>query len=154
MKSLSESLFDDNATKDITFGDLFRFESYDILKNIYARDEYRDLSKSFSSLRVKKASGVSGSDQNETIYKGLVKIIQDIKLDGDPEEMDKKWMEDRLRKTVNGLFQYSLTMKSLYVGFFHNDHLMLAKGYTLFDHEFNEVHIGLGPDLGLVFRRK
>ena len=154
MKSLSESLFDDNVSKDITFGDLFRFESHNIVKNIHARGEYQDLSKSFSSLRVKKASGVSGSDKNETIYKGLVKIIQDIKLTGDPEEIDKKWMEDKLRKTVNNLFQYSLTMKSLYVGFFNNGSICLSRDYTLFDHGFNQVHIGLGPDLDLVFRRK
>ena len=154
MKSLRESLFDDNVTKDMTFGDLFKLESYNIVKNITARGEYQDLSKSFSAGRIKKITKFSGTDKNETIYRGLVKIIQDIKLTGDPEDIDKKWMEDKLRELVDDLFQRNIIMKSLYVGFFNNDHICLGKDYTLFDHGFNQVHIGLGPDLGLVFRRK
>lgn len=161
MKSLKESLFDDNITKDMTFGDLFEFESYNIQKvfntigrNVYDDGHERDLSKTFSLPRIKKAAKVSGSDNNEIIYKGLVKIIQDIKLKGDPEDLDKKWMEDTLRKEINGLFQYSLTMKSLYVGFFNYGHLCLGKEYTLFDRGFDEVQIGLGPDLLVRFKRK
>ena len=161
MKSLKESLFDDNITKDITFGDLFELESYNIQKvfntigrNVYDDGHERDLSKTFSLPRIKKATKVSGSDNNEIIYKGLVKIIQDIKLTGDPEDLDKKWMEDTLRKEINGLFQYSLTMKSLYVGFFNHGHLCLGKEYTLFDRGFDEVQIGLGPDLLVRFKRK
>ena len=154
MKSLVESLFDDNVTKDMTFGDLFKFESYNIVKNIHARGEYQDLSKSFSAGRIKKITKFSGADKNETIYRGLVKLIQDIKLTGNPEEMDKKWMEDKLRELVDDLFQRNLVMKALYVGFFNNERLCLSRNYTLFDHRFNQVQIGLGPDLGLVFVRK
>ena len=162
MKSLRESLFDsNNITKDITFGDLFEFESYNIQKafnaigrHVYDDGHERDLSKTFSLPRIKKATKVSGSDNNEIIYKGLVQIIQDIKLTGDPDDMDKKWMVDTLRKEINGFFQYSLAMKSLYVGFFNNGGLCLTKDYTLFNKGFDEVQIGLGPDLLVKFKRK
>ena len=155
MKSLKESLFDDNITKDITFGDLYEFKSYNIVKIVHARGEYQDLSKSFSVGRIKKITRVSGSDKNETIYKGLVKIIQDIKLiGGPPSEMNVDWLKNKIEELVYNLFQYNLDTKIVYIGFYNKSALCLNKDYTLFDKGFDKIGISLGPDLTLVFKRK
>lgn len=155
MKSLRESLFDDNVTKDITFGDLFRFESYNIVKNIHARGEYQDLSKSFSAGRIKKVTNIQGKDKNETIYKGLVHIIENIKFVGDPDDWGREEIQEELKKLTWNFFQYSLDnyKKSVYVGFYNHGVLCL-KDYSIFDHGVNEVNISLGSDLTLKFIRK
>jgi hypothetical protein len=154
MKSLAESIFDDN-TRDYTFGDLFELESYNIVKNVTARSTYQDLTKTFSVGRIKKVSHISGIDKNESIYRGLVKIISDIKLTGDPDD----WYREQLRATVEDkvseFFQHSSsTLMIVYVGFDTSNGALLLGTPSIFNPRVGKIHMSLGPDLSLVFRRK
>jgi len=168
MKSLRESLFDSknqmteslfdtekNITKDTTFGDLFKFESFNIVKNITDRSTYQDLSKSFSVGRIKKVTNIQGKDKNETIYKGLVHIIENIKFIGDPDDWGKEEIRAELKKLTWNFFQYSLGnyKKMVYVDFYNHGSFCLTN-YSIFDHKVNEVIISLGSDLTLKFIRK
>lgn len=148
MKSLRESLFGDNITKEYTFGDLFKLDESS------SRWKNSPLDKQFSSQRIKKATKVSGTDKCEIIYKGIVKTILDIKLDGDPEEMKKEWFFGRVERAVFDFFQWSMKVKRVYVGFLNRGALVLVRDKTLFDTDFDTVQIGLATDLNLVFTRK
>lgn len=78
MKSLSESLFDkDLVDKDIpTFGDYFEIDDK------YSLWEARPLWNQFSETRLKKDIQVKATPGNETIYKGITKIVEQIVLPG------------------------------------------------------------------------
>ena len=154
MKSLKESLFDSekNITKDMTFGDLFKFESFSMF---YMGGSYPDLSKTFSVGRIKKITKIQGKDNNETIYKGLVQIIQDISITGDPDDWGHAKLQAVIRDKVEGLFKQSISniYKNMYVGFYRNE-VMQIKYYSLFDPHITEIDITIGPDLNLKFIRK
>ena len=157
MKSLKESLFDTekNITKDITFGDLFKFESFDIVRNITSRSIYQDLSKSFSVRRIKKITNIQGKNNNETIYKGLVHIIENIEFIGDPNDWDRMGLKIEIEKMILDLFQHSLSdyQKTVGVEFYNNKSLYFGD-CSIFDRCFNKVIIWIGPDLTLNFIRK
>lgn len=151
MKSLRESLFDvdKNIAKDMTFGDLFKLdEDSTHWKNA-------PLDKQFSALRIKKAIKVTGIDKCEIIFKGLVKVIEDFKLEGNPDDWGREEIQDELKKLIWNFFQYSLDnyKKSVYVGFYNHGALCL-KDYSIFDHEVSEVNISLGHYLTLKFIRR
>ena len=156
MKTLAESLFDINKNKsNYTFGDLFVLDGYIISLSLQTyTNTYRDLSKTFNFSKVKRLKKATGSDKNEIIYKTLVQVIQDIELKGDPDDIDKEWLEEQIKNKINDLFISNSYDKHIYIGFINNNALVLTKGYSLFDNAFNTIEIGLGMDLRLFFKRR
>lgn len=76
MKSLVESLFDDNlVTKDIKFGDLFEFRYNTPFKT-------KTIIESFCVDTLKHDMKIKGSDKFEVIIKGLRKIIENMPVIG------------------------------------------------------------------------
>ena len=153
MKSLSESLFDNNITKGYTFGDLFKIDEQS------SRWKHYPLDKQFSVQRIKAAvkrinKNVDfGTDKNEIIFKGLCEIICDLDLNADS---DKMWLRNTLDLRLYCFFQYSKSIpKSITVHFINNGKYILDKGINISDNSFvNVIQINIGPDLALVFRRK
>lgn len=77
MKSLSESLFDDNITKDIKFGDLYKFVDWKVTSRRWP------ISKLYkSSLIMKDAKYKETWDLEDVIANGLARLVLDIKLTG------------------------------------------------------------------------
>lgn len=149
MKSLKESLFDDNITKDITFGDLFELDREASDKSLSS-----PISQEFSVQRLKRLIKVKGEDNDEIIYNGIVKLISDIELKGDPEDINKRWLRLQIQDFSWDLFK-KIYYKSLYIGFIKDGRLMIGQdGLSLFDRDFNAIQIRLGTNLNLVFRRK
>lgn len=77
MKSLSESLFDDNVTKDLTFGDLYKFVDWKVTTK---RWPIAELYK--SSLIMKEARYGEKWDLEDAIVNGLARLVLNIKLTG------------------------------------------------------------------------
>ena len=151
MKSLKESLFDTekNITKDITFGDLFELD-----EKYSSNWKYCPLDKQFSVQRIKSKIKVTGTDKREIIFKGMVKLIENIKLEGSPEDINKAWLFYQVEDAVWDFFQYSMEKKRVYIMLLNNGHLVLDKDISLFDGEFDVIQVVLGPELNLLFRRK
>lgn len=147
MKSLKESLFDDNVTKDITFGDLFEYDEE--FSNGY---RLLNLDKEFSYIRVRRLTKVSADDHNEIIYKGMTKIVQGLKIDVPLEEADKQWLHDKLEKVIWGLFQYSIPKKDISISLHRNHALVLIRDESIFN--VDTVQITIGLSLQLEFKRK
>lgn len=101
MKSLSESLFDvDLAKKDIPkFGDYFEIDDE------YSHWGARPLWNQFSEKRLKKDTRVKADPGNETIYKGVVKIIEQIIS---PDNLNISQFEKTVAEYINPyvLFAY------------------------------------------------
>lgn len=149
MKSLRESLFDSekNITKDITIGDLFEYDEE--FSNGY---RLLNLDKEFSYIRVRRLTKVSADDHNEIIYKGMAKIVQELKIDVPLEEADKQWLHDKLEKIIWDLFQYSTPKKDISISLHRNRALVLIRDESIFN--VDTVQIMIGRDLRLVFHRK
>ncbi len=77
MKSLSESLFDDNITKDLAFGDLYKFVDWRVTTK---RWPIAELYK--SSLIMKEARYGEKWDLEDAIVNGLARLVLNIKLTG------------------------------------------------------------------------
>ena len=77
MKSLSESLFDDNITKDLAFGDLYKFVDWRVTTK---RWPIAELYK--SSLIMKEARYGEKWDLEDVIANGLARLVLNIKLTG------------------------------------------------------------------------
>ena len=150
MKSLKESLFDveKNINKDMTFGDLFELD-----EKFSSNWKYCPLDKQFSAQRIKSKTKVTGTDKCEIIFKGMVKLIENIKLKGSLEDINKAWLFYQVEDVVWDFFQYSMVKKRVYITIFNGGHLVLDKDISLFN-GFDIIQVGLGPELNLVFRRK
>lgn len=109
MKSLQESLFDNNISKDITFGDLFKLDDVRMhLKKASsgwkssgrgwrqsgANDSYR-LEDLYDYKLIAKDSKVSGSNPEQIVYNGLIKLIEDIPIQSN---MTNKELNESLYK--------------------------------------------------------
>ena len=152
MKSLKESLFDSekNITKDMTFGDLFELDEPMSSKSLHS-----PLSQEFSVQRLKRLVKVKGEDNDEIIYNGIVKLISDIKLIGNPEDLNKQWLRDKIQDFSWDLFRRPFDKyKSLYTGFSKNGILSMYRDISLLDTSYDTLQIRLGTNLNLVFRRK
>jgi len=77
MKSLRESLFDNNITKDLTFGDLYKFVDWRVTTK---RWPIAELYK--SSLIMKEARYGEKWDLEDAIVNGLARLVLNIKLTG------------------------------------------------------------------------
>ena len=77
MKSLRESLFDDNITKDITCGDLYKIVEWKVTTKRWPISE---LDK--SSLIMKDAKYGEKWDLEDAIANGLARLVLNIKLTG------------------------------------------------------------------------
>ena len=149
MKSLRESLFDnDLVTKNLTFGDLFELDEPMSSKSLHS-----PLSQEFSVQRLKRLVKVKGEDNDEIIYNGIVKLISDIKLIGDPEDLNKQWLKERRQDLVWDLFRKSRYI-SFYMGFCKNGILILTRDINLFDESYDTIQIRIGTNLNLIFKRK
>lgn len=149
MKSLQESLFDDDLiSRDLTFGNLFELDEKS------CRWKNCPLDKQFSALRIKSKTKVTGADKCEIIFKGLVKVIENIKLEGNPADMDKGWLFCEVERAVWNFFQYSMAKKRVYVFLLNDGRLILDRDRSLFDDSFDTIQISLATGLDLVFRRK
>ena len=115
MKSLRESLFDDNITKDMTFGDFFELD-LDKCSDPY----YSIFDRQFSAQRIKKKTGVSGKDKNKIIFNGFIKIVQDIIMDENPDDLTKEWFFGKLERECWDMFQYSMKFKNIYTPIVRN----------------------------------
>ena len=146
MKSLVESLFDTekNITKTITFGDLFELKEY--------RPERWPSVDLFSAPRIKKATGVTGDDKNEIIYKGLLKVIQETPITIPLEEIDRGWLKSKINVKIRDFFQHSAKHKNIYVDFYKNGHLSLGSSLDEIVNVF--ICFGLGGALQYNFVRK
>lgn len=152
MKSLRESLFDveKNITKDMTFGDLFELD-----EKSSSNWKYCPLDKQFSVQRIKSKAKVTGTDKRGIIFKGMVKLIENIKLEGSLEDINKAWLFYQVENVVWDFFQFSMMKKSVFItiSIFNGGHLVLDKDISLFN-GCDIIQVGLGPELNLVFRRK
>ena len=150
MKSLQESLFDTdkNVKKDITFGDMF------ILNELPSLTNDHRLNLEFSVQRVKRASGISASYPGESIYKGLVKLIQNIKFDVPFEEADKDWLKNKISDLFinQNLLRTRGKDKNIYIALYRQDNLVLVHDESIFT--VDTVQIGGIPGLRLVFNKK
>lgn len=146
MKDLRESLLDvddiESKNTKVVFGDLFKLNTDE------SRGEYLD--KQFSAQRVKKLSKVSGTNKDEIIFNGFVKIIQDIVIDKKLAEIDKLWLKIKLQDVAWNLFQYSMIKKNIYVSLFRKGNLVLSDDHLL---NVDSIQISLGAGLDLWFDR-
>ena len=150
MKSLKESLFDDDlVTKDITFGSMFMFDGKeDGSATFMAWQKY------LNPARIKKDSKVTGHSPNEIIYKGLLKLIKDIKFDGD--NMTTDTFEDYLTKMIQPYYQNSLSdaYKHAVVQIYKNGRFLAGKEYYMLDRDFDEIQIFPCQTICFTFYRK
>lgn len=148
MKTLAESLFDidKNTTKDITIGDVFDFDNDKSLgmNNLI----YLEL----SAQRVKRASGVSGSSPNEIIYNGVLKLIQNIKIDVPPEEADRDWLEEKVSNLTKDLFRAQAKNKNTYIGLHRQNRLVLTHDESIFN--VDTIKIQASDGLRFIFNKK
>ena len=149
MKSLRESLFDSekNITKDMTFGDFFELDL-----DKCSDPDYSLFDRQFSTQRIKKKTGVSGKDKCEIIFNGFIKIVQDVIMDEDPDDLTKEWFFCKLERECWDMFQNSMKVKNIYISLTKNGHLILTKDESILNAD--TVQILIGPSLQLVFRRK
>ena len=148
MKSLKESLFDnDLTTKNITFGDLF-----DIDEQASKWEQY-NLKKYFSIRKIKQVTKVSGSGEDEIIFKGFVKLIKDIIFDN-IKEIDKIWFESKIRECIVPFYKSSFAYIPPEVFFINNGWRIFVNNENLFSNKLNTIQISIPYRLNIVFRRK
>ena len=80
MKSLVESLFDDNVSKELTFGNLYKLIDCKVWKPNRTSSIGRnwDASKLYNYKQIAFDSGVKLSDVDDSIGQGLAKLIMNI----------------------------------------------------------------------------
>jgi len=159
MKSLYESIFDigTNIHKDLTFGDVFTLDEHESVKSLHSF-----LGEEFSVQRLKrilKANNIKfkGEDNDEIIYNGVVELISNIKFDKVLEDIDKQWLMDKIAGFGWDLFRnqkHSSKTASMGVVVIGNGHLQLQRDISLFDDKVDTLHIYLGNNLKLIFKRK
>ena len=148
MKSLRESLFDnDLTTKNINFGDLF-----DIDEQASKWEQY-NLKKYFSVRKIKQVTKVSGSTEDEIIFKGFVKLIKDITFD-DIKEIDKIWFESKIRECIVPFYKSNFTYIPPEVFFINNGWRIFVNNENLFSNKLNTIQISIPYRLNMVFKRK
>ncbi len=109
MKSLRESLFDDNITKDITFGDLYSYAG-----DSESSEGWRTwpLDKMYSIRKVIKKSGVKDPDKNVSVHDGILQIILGLKLEKSPDDFSfLKHVQDALDSETFDLYLSSFPGK-------------------------------------------
>lgn len=84
MKSLVESLFDDNVNKKFTFGNIYKLVDVDVYHpNTSAKIGHGwTVDKLYNINMLSRDSGVKGSDVEDTIVKALEKLICNIPVTG------------------------------------------------------------------------
>ena len=155
MKSLRESLFDDDlVTRDITFGGLFEWQKDENISYFFKEGSGLQWSKYLSAVRIKKDSKVSGSTQNEIIYNGLLKLVEDIKFDEDNITTDL--FEDYLTKMMKPYYQYSLSdkHKRASVQIYKNGRFIIGQEQDMIHGDFDTIKVFLCQILCLTFERK
>ena len=155
MKSLQESLFDDDlVTKEITFGNFFKWQKDEFTQNYFKETFTVQWSKYLSSVRIKKDSKVSGSTSNEIIYEGLLKLIENIKFDEDNITTDL--FEDYLTKMMKPYYQYSLSdkYKRASVQIYKNGRFIIGQEQDMIHGDFDTIKVFPCQTLCLVFERK
>ena len=158
MKSLKESLFDrDLADKDITFGDVFKWESSSdgaFLKAMFSKEASLQWQKYMSVVRIKKDSKISCDNQNETIYKGLLKLVENIVFSAD--NMTTDLFEDYLTNMMKPYYQYSLSnnYKHSSVQIYRNGSFVIGQEQDMLNGNFDEIKVFPCPILCFTFKRK
>jgi hypothetical protein len=156
MKSLVESLFDTekNITKDLTFGDVFKLVESPILNTYFSDHNTIFFSKYMSAVRIRKESKIKCDTENETIYRGLLKIINEIKFTPDTETTDL--FKDYLNLILHPYYQASLSEKYKHVSvqIYKNGRYVVGQEQNMLDGDFDEIQIFPCQNLNLKFVRK
>lgn len=114
IKSLAESLFDDNIVNDLTFGDLFKLEDVDIRESI-ERPSHRGrlgvpgmiptkfkIGDMYKPTLLSKDTGTKVTKDSKSIADALNKIVCDIPLTDELLKMSLynfgRWLRDNTRK--------------------------------------------------------
>lgn len=158
MKTLKESLFDvdKKLDKNLTFGDFFMIDN-----EIDYGERSERLKKEWSYTRIKKDTHATGKTDGETIFNGIVKLIYDIKLTGNSDEFDKRWLVGEL--TYN-LHKYLLADKKkkywannglyIYIAPHSKNGLVVTRDVSIIDSNITEIIVVLGDYITLKFVRK
>ena len=161
MKTLQESLFDIYAkiNKTFTLGDIFKNTKYDL--EYYNTRPY-PIENEWSYTKIKKDSGISDGSHARTIIEGLLKIIKNIKLDGDPEKMDKNWLKGEivynvqkylLKSTLKRNIRYNFNGIYVYITFYTKKGLAVKNITSLIDDEVTKIVMCVGDNITFTFEK-
>jgi len=110
IKSLAESLFGDNVTNDLTFGDLFKLEDVDIREAIERPSHHGPgmiptkfkIGDMYKPTLLSKDTGTKVTKDSKSIADALNKIVCDIPLTDELLKMSLynfgRWLRDNARK--------------------------------------------------------
>ena len=150
MKSLKESLFDDNITKDIKFGDLYKFVDWKVTTKKWP------IAKLYkSSLIMKDAKYEEKWDLEDVIVNGLARLVLDIKLTG----MSNRELNKQLRafdKYYKSIVNTTQRLKACSLPYAYNKDLNAYKTNRINDWSLEDtqtIKIGF-CGLELIFERK
>lgn len=166
MKSLVESLFDDNITKDITFGDLFEL----IDTNLYLNKPSAGWKSSGRGWRqggstyllrdlydyklIEKDSKVKSDGSNDDIIKGIIKLIKDFRIKSDTDQKSLNLLLKEFEKYYKPLVNNTRTLRTRSIPFIYNisaDRIKNLHDWKLLDIEMIEIELCC---IELKFKRK
>lgn len=110
IKSLAESLFDDNIANDLTFGDLFKLEDIDIRESIERPSHHGPgmiptkfkIGDMYKPTLLSKDTGIKVTKDSKSIADALNKVVCDIPLTDELLKMSLynfgRWLRDNTRK--------------------------------------------------------
>ena len=155
MKTLVESLFDrDLIKRTLTFGDVFELQQDDDPSHLFREVGSMSWSNYLSNVRIKKDTKISGATPNETIFKGLLKLITDIKFTED--NMTTDLFEDYLTDMLHPYYQWSLggKYKHAYVQVYKNGSFLIGQERDMLTDDFDTIQIFPCQTLCMTFKRK
>lgn len=155
MKSLRESLFDkDLVTKDVTFGGIFKWQEDTNNDYFFKGQSGLQWSKYLNPSKIKKDSKISGTTKNEIIYNGLLKLIEDIKFDGN--NMTTDLFEDYITEMMKPYYQNFLsdTYKRAFVQIYKNSRFIVGRELNMINGDFDTIKIFPCQNLCMTFERK
>jgi len=161
MKSLKESLFDIDTkiNKTFTLGDIFKNTKYDLE---YYNSRPYPIENEWSYTKIKKDTGISDSSHVRVIVEGLLKIIKNIKLDGDPEKMDKNWLKGEivynvqkylLKSTLKRNIRHNFNGIYVYITFYTKNGIVMSYKTSFMNDEVTKIVMSVGDNITFIFEK-
>lgn len=156
MKSLKESLFDDNIIKDITFGDLFELTDTILYLNKPSTgwkssgrgwrqggNTYllRDL---YDYKLIEKDSKVKSDGSNDDIIKGIIKLIKDFQIESDIDQESLNLLLKGFEKYYKPLVNNTRSLRARSLPYVYNistDRIKNSYDWKLLDVEMIEIQL-------------
>ena len=166
MKSLKESLFDDNITKDITLGDLFELTDTNLYLNKPSSgwkssgrgwrqgDGTYLLRDLYDYKLIEKDSKVKSDGSNDDIIKGIIKLIKDFQIKSDIDQKGLNSLLKEFEKYYKPLVNNTRTLRARSLPYIYNisaDRIKNLHDWKLLDVEAIEIQLCC---IEIKFRRK